>query len=142
VRFVFSEIMAQCWLMFKLVSTLTAQVFFSRFSTQPVSSQPVHVYTAICLWVETFILLILNTMRLQLVRFRILLWCFWVEILPFGMSVNFLPSVASSINLLRLYSVASSRMLIKILNSIGSSIDSRVLCCLCQMNIQLSITAL
>lgn len=94
------------------------------------------------LWVETFIFFISNIMRLQLVCFCILLWSFWIEIQPFGMSLNFLPNVASSINLLRVYSVSSSRLLIKILNNISSSIDPRVLCYLCQMNIKLSITVL
>lgn len=90
------------------------------------SSQPVQIYTVICLWVETFILFISNIMRLQLVYFCILLWSFWIEILPFGMSVNFLPDVASPINLLRVYSVTSSRLLMKTLNNISSSIDPRV----------------
>lgn len=58
------------------------------------------------------------------------------------MSVNFLLGVASSINLLRVYSVSSSRLMIKILDNISFSIDPRVLCYLCQMNIKLLITAL
>ena len=124
--FILSEMKAQCWLIFKLASSLTAQVLFGRFATQPVSSQPVQIYMVICVWVETFILFISNIMRLHLVHFCILLWSFWVEILPFGMSVNFLPCVAPSINLLRVYSVASSRLLMKTLNNISSIIDPRV----------------
>lgn len=71
-------------------------------------------------------LFILNIMSLQLVHFFILLWSFWIEILPFGMSLNFLPDIASSINLLRVYSVTLSRLLMKLLNNISSSIDPRV----------------
>lgn len=132
---------AKYWLIFKLVSTLTAQVVFDRFSTQSVSSQSVKINIVIFLRAEIFILFILNTMGLQLIHFCIFLWFFSIKILPFGISINFLLDVSSSINLLRVYYVTSSRLLMKILNNTSSSIDPRVALYLCQMNIKLLITA-
>lgn len=109
--------------------------------SQLVSSQPMKIYIGIFLRAEIFILFILNTMRLQLVHFCVFLWSFWIKILPFGISINFLLDVSSSINLLRVYYATSSSLLMKILNNTRSSIDPRVALYLCQMNIKLLITA-
>lgn len=46
----------------------------------------------------------------------------WVEALTFSMSTT-LPNLVSPLNLLRMYSVSSSRLSMKILNNIGLTID-------------------
>lgn len=120
VRFILSETRAQQWLTFTLVSTLTASSAGLLLS-QSVPSLCRFTWLFISWWRH-----LLFIMRLQLVHFCVLLWSLCIEILPLGMPANFLPNVAASINLLRLYSVTSPGLLLKILNNISPSTDPRV----------------